>query len=292
MTAIYRFGRFALNPATRQLLVDDRPVLLGARAFDVLLALMERRDRLVTKNELLELVWPGVVVEENNLMVQVSALRKLLGADAIATIAGRGYRFSLMITQEDLPVAPDRHEKLRVPFDEATPSIAVLPFVNLSRDEENEYFADGLAQELLNVLSKINGLRVASRTSAFNFKGMPVDIPTVAERLNVGAILEGSVRKAGNRVRITAQLVHVATDSRLWSETYDRTLEDIFSIQDEIAQSVVKELRTTLLGAGSGCERGHGRDRGGCGRSERPQHQCGGTPALSAGTVPYRSTHA
>ena len=248
MTAIYRFGRFALNPATRQLLVDDGPVLLGARAFDVLLALIERRDRLVTKNELLDLVWPGVVVEENNLMVQVSALRKLLGADAIATIAGRGYRFSLPITQEDPSVTSDRNEKLLAPFDKETPSIAVLPFVNLSHDEENEYFADGLAQELLNVLSKINGLRVASRTSAFSFKGMPVDIPTVAGRLNVGAILEGSVRKAGNRVRITAQLVHVATDSHLWSETYDRTLEDIFAIQDDIAQSVVKELRATLLG--------------------------------------------
>ncbi len=248
MTAIYRFGRFALNPATRQLLLDEGPVLLGARAFDVLLALIERRDRLVTKNELLDLVWPGVVVEENNLMVQVSALRKLLGADAIATIAGRGYRFSLTITQEELVVTPSPRDKLRPPADETTPSIAVLPFVNLSHDEENEYFADGLAQELLNVLSKISGLRVASRTSAFSFKGMPVDIPTVAERLNVGAILEGSVRKAGNRVRITAQLVHVATDSHLWSETYDRTLEDIFSIQDEIAQSVVKELRTTLLG--------------------------------------------
>jgi adenylate cyclase len=248
VTAIYRFGRFALNPATRQLLVDEEPVLLGARAFDVLLALIERRDRLVTKNELLDLVWPGVVVEENNLMVQVSALRKLLGADAIATIAGRGYRFSLTITEEELSVTPSPRDKLRPPANETTPSIAVLPFVNLSHDEENEYFADGLAQELLNVLSKISGLRVASRTSAFSFKGMPVDIPTVAERLNVGAILEGSVRKAGNRVRITAQLVHVATDSHLWSETYDRTLEDIFSIQDEIAQSVVKELRTTLLG--------------------------------------------
>jgi DNA-binding winged helix-turn-helix (wHTH) protein len=137
VTAIYRFGRFALNPATRQLLVDEGPVLLGARAFDVLLALIERRDRLVTKNELLELVWPGVVVEENNLMVQVSALRKLLGADAIATIAGRGYRFSLTITQEALSVTPSPRDKLRPPANETTPSIAVLPFVNLSHDEEN-----------------------------------------------------------------------------------------------------------------------------------------------------------
>jgi TolB-like protein/class 3 adenylate cyclase len=127
------------------------------------------------------------------------------------------------------------------------PSIAVLPFINMSGDEENEYFAEGLAEELLNVLSKIRGLRVASRTSAFSFKGTKVDIPTVAQKLNVATILEGSVRKAGRRVRITAQLVEVATDSHLWSGTYDRELEDIFAVQDDIAQSVVKELRAALL---------------------------------------------
>ena len=139
-------------------------------------------------------------------------------------------------------------KKQLVPSAENVPSIAVLPFVNISRDEENEYFADGLAEELLNVLSKIRGLRVASRTSAFSFRRKDVDIPTIAQKLNVATILEGSVRKAGKRVRITAQLVHVATDSHLWSETYDRALEDIFAVQDDIAQSVVRELRAALLG--------------------------------------------
>ena len=134
------------------------------------------------------------------------------------------------------------------PRDKEAPSIAVLPFVNMSRDEENEYFADGLSEELLNVLAKIRGLRVASRTSAFSFKGKDVDIPTVARKLNVATVLEGSVRKSGKRVRITAQLIEVASDSHLWSETYDRELDDIFVVQDDIAQSVVKELRTALLG--------------------------------------------
>ena len=129
------------------------------------------------------------------------------------------------------------------------PSIAVLPFVNMSRDEENEYFADGLSEELLNVLAKIRGLRVASRTSAFSFKGKNIDIPTIAQKLNVATVLEGSVRKSGKRVRITAQLIQVASDSHLWSETYDRELDDIFAVQDDIAQSVVKELRAALLGA-------------------------------------------
>jgi TolB-like protein/Tfp pilus assembly protein PilF len=133
------------------------------------------------------------------------------------------------------------------PAEKDAPSIAVLPFVNMSRDEENEYFADGLSEELLNVLAKIRGLRVASRTSAFSFKGKDVDIPTVAQKLNVGTVLEGSVRKSGKRVRITAQLIEVASDSHLWSETYDRELDDIFAVQDDIAQSVVKELRAALL---------------------------------------------
>ena len=120
------------------------------------------------------------------------------------------------------------------------------------RDEENEYFADGLSEELLNVLAKIRGLRVASRTSAFFFKGKDIDIPTVAQKLNVATVLEGSVRKSGKRVRITAQLIQVATDSHLWSDTYDRELDDIFAVQDDIAQSVVKELRAALLGEGLG----------------------------------------
>src|SRR5438132_3198926 len=119
-------------------------------------------------------------------------------------------------------------------------------------DEDNEYFADGLSEELLNVLTKIRGLRVASRTSAFSFKGKGVDIPTVAQKLNVATVLEGSVRKSGTRVRVAAQLIEVATDSHLWSETYDRELDDIFAVQDDIAQSVVKELRAALLGEGIG----------------------------------------
>lgn len=244
----YRFGRYEVRAAQRQLLVDGKPALLGTRAFDILLALIERRERVVTKDELLDLGWPGLVVEENNLQVQVSALRKILGTSAIATVARRGYRFTLQTASEDSSPPTRSLETSPVAELADRPSIAVLPFVNTSDDIANEYFADGLADELLNVLSKIRGLRVASRTSAFSFKGAKVDIPTMAQKLNVATILEGSVRKAGNRVRISAQLIHVATDSHLWSATYDRQLEDIFAVQDDIAQSVVKELRAALLG--------------------------------------------
>jgi serine/threonine protein kinase/Tfp pilus assembly protein PilF len=127
-------------------------------------------------------------------------------------------------------------------------SIAVLPFVNRSPNEDDEYFSDGLADELLNVLAKIRGFRVAARTSSFQFKGTKDDLATIGHKLNVAALLEGSVRKAGNRVRISVQLVKVSDGYHLWSETYDRTLDDIFAVQDDIAQSVVKELRATLLG--------------------------------------------
>ena len=123
----------------------------------------------------------------------------------------------------------------------------MLPFVNLSRDEANEYFADGLAEELLDVLARIRGLRVASRTSAFFFKGKNVDIPTVAQKLGVATVLEGSVRRSGERIRITAQLIDAASDSHLWSQVYDRTLDDIFAVQSDIANAVVAELRAALL---------------------------------------------
>jgi TolB-like protein/Tfp pilus assembly protein PilF len=248
VTASYKFGRFELRLATRQLLIDDQPAPLGARAFDVLRALIERRERLVTKEELLELAWPGLVVEENNLQVQVSALRKVLGNSVITTVAGRGYRFTPQVGTADVPPATEPIAR-RADVDLAhKPSIAVLPFINMSGDTANEYFADGLAEELLNMLSKVRGLHVASRTSAFSFKGEKVDIPAIAQKLNVATILEGSVRKAGNRVRISAQLIHVATDSSLWSAVYDRELQDIFAMQNDIARSVVTELRAALMG--------------------------------------------
>ena len=125
-------------------------------------------------------------------------------------------------------------------------SIAVLPFVNMSGDLENEYFSDGIAEEILNLLVKLPQLKVASRTSSFVFKGKEVNIPTLAAELGVATVLEGSVRQAGGRVRITAQLIDAATDSHLWSETYDRELKDVFAIQDDIAQSIVNALKMTL----------------------------------------------
>jgi len=137
---------------------------------------------------------------------------------------------------EESPAAPEH-------------SIAVLPFVNMSSDQEQEYFSDGLSEELLNLLAKVPELRVAARTSSFSLKGKELQISEVGEILNVAHVLEGSVRRSGNRVRITAQLIHADDGYHMWSETYDRTLEDIFAIQDEIANEVVAQLKVELLGA-------------------------------------------
>ena len=146
--------------------------------------------------------------------------------------------------------APENLLRREIP--QTLASIAVLPFVNLSGDPDNEYFSDGLAEELLNVLAKMRRLRVAARSSAFTFRGQSVTVTEVGKALSVSTVLEGSVRKSGNRVRIGVQLVNVADGYHLWTESYDRTLDDIFAVQDDIAQSVVKALRTTLLGEEAG----------------------------------------
>ena len=124
----------------------------------------------------------------------------------------------------------------------------MLPFVNLSADKENEYFSDGLAEEILNALSQVEDLRVAARTSSFSFKGKGVDISEIAAKLHVANVLEGSVRRAGNRVRVTVQLVDVSNGFHLWSERYDRQMEDLFDVQDEIARAVTERLKVTLSG--------------------------------------------
>jgi TolB-like protein/Flp pilus assembly protein TadD len=135
----------------------------------------------------------------------------------------------------------------QMPIEKMQPSIAVLPFANLSADPENEYFSDGMSEEIINALTKVNGLHVVARTSAFAFKGKNEDIREIGRKLHVDHVLEGSVRKAGNRLRITAQLIKIADGYHLWSERFDREMEDIFAIQDEISLSIVDKLKVTLL---------------------------------------------
>ncbi len=176
----------------------------------------------------------------------VGAALSSLGEYVVKDLARRQTIYQL--DHPSLPKMFPPLQTLLAPLDTRVPSIAVLPFVNRSHDQEDEYFSDGLADELLNVLAKIRSLRVAARSSAFTFKGRRATVAEVGRVLNVATVLEGTVRKAGNRIRISVQLVKVADGYHLWSETYDRTLEDIFAVQDDIAQSVVKELRSTLMG--------------------------------------------
>ena len=289
MSQSFRFSQVEVRPSERALLIDGERAELGSRAFDVLQALIAHRERVMTKDELLDMAWPGLVVEENNLQAQVSTLRKLLGPKAISTIPGRGYQFSLAETashesevaamasivaqKPSLDPQSDAGGNRRQVIVGSKPStltdaeraavmggslqvaarqvsmlsIAVLPFANLTGDPEDEYFADGLADQLLHVLAKIKGLHVAARTSAFSFKNKSATVAEIGQLLNVATLLEGSVRRSGDRVRISVQLVKVEDGFHLWSETYHRTLDDIFAVQDDIAQFVLAELRAKLV---------------------------------------------
>jgi len=244
----YRFGGFELNPATRQLLAEGLPVALGARALDVLLALIERRERLVTKEELLELVWPGLVVEENNLQVQISALRKILGPQSIATIPGRGYRFAAVLgADEALPAAASA---AAVSSREA-PSIAVLPFLNMGGDPEKDYFADGITEDVITELSRWRSLAVTSRNSTFRFKGKAVDMQRLGLELGVRFLVEGSVRRMGERIRITAQLIDAESGNHVWGERFDRPLADLFAVQDQVVHTIVGTLVGRVQASGA-----------------------------------------
>lgn len=238
---VYSFGRFKLDPATRQLVADGEPVAMGARAFDVLVALVERRERMITKDELLDLVWPGLVVEENNLQVQVSSLRKLLGAEAISTIPGRGYQFVLPLEtgERSRTLAAVVDGELALPD---KPSIAVLPFTNMTGEADEDYFVDGITEDIITDLSRFRSLFVIARNSTFSYKNKPADLRQVGKELGVRYLLEGSFRKSANRIRLTAQLLDAASAVHIWAERYDRTRSDIFAVQDAITQSIVTAI--------------------------------------------------
>lgn len=244
MNAIFLSGGGEVRPDERRLLVQGRPVALGARAFDLLLALIEHRERVVSKEELLERVWPGVEVEENNLTVQVSSLRKVLGAGAISTVTGRGYRFTLALeTRAESPGYG------RVTEARESPTIAVLPFENLSSDAGMQFFSDGVSEAIIQRLSRIPGLGVISRTSSFQFRGSGK--AAAPERLRCTHLLDGSIQRAADRVRVGAQLMEASSGKTLWSDGYDRGVADIFAVQDDISLHIARALERTFSGAGT-----------------------------------------
>jgi TolB-like protein/Tfp pilus assembly protein PilF len=232
----FRFGEFNVAPKSGTVTGPDGERRLEPRVMAVLVELAKRANEVAERSELFAAVWPNQVVLDENLTRAISELRKVFGPGSIKTMPKIGYRLDGQVTEAS-PKSRD-----------AKKAIAVLPFLDLSPAQDHEYFSDGLSEELLNLLAKISRLRVAARTSSFSFKGEKVDIATVADKLSVDHVLEGSVRIAGKRMRITAQLINARDGYHLWSETYDRTLDDIFAIQDEIAASVVDALKVRLLG--------------------------------------------
>src|SRR6516165_1756298 len=240
------FGRFRFDLTRRELQRDNSRVRLGNRALDILCVLASAEGALVTKDELMAQVWPGVVVEENNLHFHISSLRKALDADGkgeswIVTVPGRGYR--LLRPQEPSAAHPAREPDSPVPD---KPSLAVLPFLNLSGDPEQEYFADGMVEEIITALSHIRWLFVTARTSSFSYKGQAVDVRRIGRELGVRYLLEGSVRKGGNRVRITYQLIDAGTGAHLSADHFDGSLEDVFELQDKVASSVASVIEPAL----------------------------------------------
>jgi adenylate cyclase len=216
--------------------VGEQPIILGSRARDLLVLLAQRSGETVSRDEIMRTVWPDVAVEEANLTVQISALRRILGVGevrggCIQTIPGRGYRFTAAVTRSSA-VTP----ALALP---TKPSIAVLPFTNLSNDPGQEYFSDGVVQEITTALSRVRWLFVIARNSSFTYKGKAVDVRQVGRELGVRYVLDGSMRKFGSRVRISAELLDAATGVHVWADRYDRDIVDIFALQDEIAGAVV-----------------------------------------------------
>jgi TolB-like protein/Flp pilus assembly protein TadD len=231
----HTFGNFRFESASARLWQDDTEIKLTRKAALVLAALLERPGEPVSKSALFANVWRGTVVSDDALVTCVQELRKALGDDAkqpryIETRHRQGYRFVAPVVSEETPAA-----------DESL-AIAVLPFADMSPDRDQDYLCEGLAEELIDALAHIDGLRVAARTSSFQFRGTH-DLREIRTKLGVGSVLEGSVRKSGDRLRITVQLIDATTGYHKWSEKFERSAADVFAVQDEIAGTVAALLR-------------------------------------------------
>jgi TolB-like protein/Tfp pilus assembly protein PilF len=249
------FGEHVLDPDRRELTRGSEAIAIGPQVFDLLLHLVRNRERVVTKDDLIEVVWGGRIVSESTLTTHINAVRKAIGDNGeeqrlVRTIARKGYRFVGEVRESHASERAEpakRHEPL-VPALTLPdrPSIAVLPFVNLSADPEQEYFVDGVVEDIIVALSRIRWLFVIARNSSFTYKGRAVDEKQVARELGVRYVLEGSVRKAGGRVRITGELIEADTGLHIWADRFDGELADIFGLQDQVTASVVAAIEPSL----------------------------------------------
>ena len=256
----YRFGRFVVDRRSACLRCDGAVSPLRPKTFDVLVYLVQHPGRLVPKSELIDSVWQNVNVTENSLVQCIKEIRQALGDDAqtsIETVSKRGYLFASRVIELDGQEPDDRvlgmpgvtsGEDQSPPLPDR-PSIAVLPFDNMSGDPDQEYFADGISEDIITALSRIRWLFVIARNSTFVYKHRALDVRQVARDLGVRYVLEGSVRRAGHRLRVSAQLIDALSGSHHWAEQYDRELGEIFAVQDEITRSVVGAIEPRLLAA-------------------------------------------
>ena len=220
------------------------PIPIGSRALDVLVVLVGRAGDIVSRDEMIAAAWPATVVGDNNLNMQIAALRRVLderraGGSCIQTVPGRGYRFVSRVTRED----GDARRRF---------SIVVLPFTNLSEDREQQYFADGITDDVTTDLSRLADMFVISRNTAFTYRNKPVDTKQIGRELGVRYVLEGSVVRSGNQVRVNAQLIDAETDAHLWAERFEREIGDLFALQTEITRRIAWALHLELLDTEAG----------------------------------------
>jgi adenylate cyclase len=237
MTREFRVGEWLVEPDLNTITREARKISVEPKVIEVLVYLADHPGEVLSKREIIHSVWPDTYVSEEVLRYSISELRKAFGDDAknpavIQTIARRGYRLIAEVTNKSVS--------------DARASVAVLAFTDMSPAKDQEYFCDGIVEEIISNLSHIRGLRVSSRTSSFAFKSKSEDVRIIGKKLGVAAVLEGSLRKAGSQIRITAQLIRTDDGSHLWSNHYDRELKDIFAVQDEIARSIAATLKIAL----------------------------------------------
>jgi TolB-like protein len=254
----FLFGDHVLDTARRELSRGGEQIELEPQVFDLLVYLLRNRERVVSKDDLLASVWGGRIVSDATLDSRVAAARRAVGDSGaaqtlICTFARKGVRFVGEVREEAKPaaLAPEMAAEPGRPALALSdkPSIAVLPFANLSGDREQEYFADGMVEEIITALSRIRWLFVLARNSSCTYKGQAIDVKQVGRELGVRYVLEGSVRKARNRVRIAGQLIEAETGAHLWADRFDGSLEDVFDLQDKVASSVAGVIEPALQAA-------------------------------------------
>jgi TolB-like protein/cytochrome c-type biogenesis protein CcmH/NrfG len=262
----FHFADHTLDTDRCELRRGSERVAVEPQVFDLLIYLIENRDRVVSKDDIIASVWGGRIVSDSTLTSRINAARKAIGDSGegqklIRTVPRKGLRFVGTVRTRPADAEPERADgapsgevqepsRMALPLPDR-PAIAVLPFINLSGDPEQEYFSDGISEDIITALSKLRWFFVIARNSSFTYKGKAVHMKQVAEELGVGYVVEGSVRKGGDRVRITAQLNDVATGSHIWAERYDRDLADVFAVQDEITEAIVAAIEPQLYAAES-----------------------------------------